>query len=135
MQKILIAALFVSVAFAHPTEYGEWEEVERTQKAVVPQSPSIFSRLTSFWTWDRNAVREGVFKNENIMTHVAQNMFNFIMTTIAWFTVSQIYSATGALEPAAGVEVPGGRQWRALTITEAADEVLEAIRVFEQKRR
>ena len=72
-------------------------------------------------------VKEGIFKNENIMIHVGQNLFNFVFTTLAWFTVSQIYSLT------AGVNT--GRQQRAITISEAADEVLDAIRAFEQKHK
>ena len=36
---------------------------------------------------------QGIFKNNNIMVHVGQNFFNFIFTTLAWFTISQIYSA------------------------------------------
>lgn len=72
-------------------------------------------------------VKEGIFKNENIMIHVGQNLFNFVFTTLAWFTVSQIYSLT------AGVN--DGRQMRAITISEAADEVLDAIRAFEHKNK
>ena len=63
------------------------------------------------------------------MIHVGQNLFNFVFTTLAWFTISQIYSLTAAKS-----EEGGRSQWgRALTITEAADEVLEAIRSFEHK--
>lgn len=71
-------------------------------------------------------VKEGIFKNENIMIHVGQNLFNFIFTTLAWFTVSQIYSLTADVN---------GRQQRSLTISEAADDVLEAIRAFEHKNK
>ena len=53
-----------------------------------------------------------------------QNLFNFIFTTLAWFTVSQIYSLTADVN---------GRQQRSLTISEAADDVLEAIRAFEHR--
>jgi len=74
-------------------------------------------------------VKEGIFKNENIMIHVGQNLFNFLFTTLAWFTVSQIYSLTAAVNPTTG------RQQRGLTITEAADEVLNAIREFEAKNK
>ena len=69
---------------------------------------------------------DGIFKNENIMIHVGQNLFNFIFTTLAWFTVSQIYSLTADVN---------GRQQRSLTISEAADDVLEAIRAFEHKNK
>ena len=61
------------------------------------------------------------------MIHVGQNLFNFVFTTLAWFTFSQIYSLT------AGVN--NGRQMRAITISEAADEVLDAIRAFEHKHK
>ena len=71
-------------------------------------------------------VKEGIFKNENIMIHVGQNLFNFIFTTLAWFTVSRIYSLTADVN---------GRQQRSLTISEAADDVLEAIRAFEHKNK
>ena len=74
----------------------------------------------------RDVVKEGIFKNENIMIHVGQNLFNFIFTTLAWFTVSQIYSLTADVN---------GRQQRSLTISEAADDVLEAIRAFEHKNK
>ena len=60
------------------------------------------------------------------MIHIGQNLFNFVFGTLAWFTVSQIYSATAQA-------TTSGRQQRALTITEAADEVLDAIRKIENK--
>ena len=73
-------------------------------------------------------MKEGIFKNENIMIHVGQNLFNFVFTTLAWFTVSQIYSFTAAVNP-------DGRSMRSITISEAADEVLDAIRAFEHKNK
>merc|ERR1711963_508658 len=54
------------------------------------------------------------------MVHVGQNMFNFVFTTLAWFLASQFYSLP--------------RQLRALTLTEAADEVLDAIRNYEERQ-
>ena len=72
-------------------------------------------------------MKQGVFLNENIMIHVGQNLFNFVFSTLAWFTVSQIYSLT------AGVNPTTGRQMRALTISEAADEVLDALYKFESR--
>ena len=62
------------------------------------------------------------------MIHVGQNLFNFVFTTLAWFTVSQIYSLS-----AKATEEGNARQQRAITLTDAADEVLEAIRKFEHK--
>merc|ERR1719322_682824 len=53
------------------------------------------------------------------MVHVGQNMFNFVFTTLAWFLASQFYS----LYSPPNNSLP--RQLRALTLTEAADEVLE----------
>ena len=73
------------------------------------------------------AVKEGIFKNDNIMIHVGQNLFNFVFTTLAWFTVSQIYSLTAAISPSSG------RNMRSLTLMEAADEVMEAILKFETR--
>ena len=70
-------------------------------------------------------MRKGIFENENIMIHVGQNLFNFVFSTLAWFTVSQIYSLTAAAET--------GRQQRALTLFDAADEVLDAINKFERR--
>ena len=61
------------------------------------------------------------------MIHVGQNMFNFVFTTLAWFTVSQIYSLTAAISPTTG------RNMRGLTIMEAADEVMEAMIKFESR--
>ena len=74
------------------------------------------------------AVKEGIFKNDNIMIHVGQNLFNFVFTTLAWFTVSQIYSLTAAVNPATG------RQMRGLSLEEAADQVLDAFNKFENRR-
>ena len=71
-------------------------------------------------------VKKGIFENENIMIHVGQNLFNFIMTTLAWFTVSQIYSLTAAKSSSA-------RQMPSYTLSDAANEVLSAIRSFEHK--
>lgn len=72
---------------------------------------------------------DGIFKNENIMIHVGQNLFNYVFSTLAWFTASQIYSATTS--NAKGFTAEG----RALTMDEAADQVLAAIRKFEQQKR
>ena len=77
---------------------------------------------------DRDAVMEGIWKNENIMIHVGQNLFNYVFSTLAWFTASQIYSAAGR---ARGFTAEG----RALTMDEAADQVLAAIRKFEEQKR
>ena len=77
---------------------------------------------------DRDTVMEGIWKNENIMIHVGQNLFNYVFSTLAWFTASQIYSAAGK---ARGFNSEG----RALTMDEAADQVLAAIRKFEEQKR
>lgn len=63
------------------------------------------------------------------MVHVGQNMFNFVFTTLAWFLASQFYS----LYSPPNNSLP--RQLRALTLTEAADEVLDAIRNYEERQR
>ena len=85
--------------------------------------------FTIFFTFqDRDAVMEGIWKNENIMIHVGQNLFNYVFSTLAWFTASQIYSAAGR---ARGFTAEG----RALTMDEAADQVLAAIRKFEEQKR
>ena len=73
----------------------------------------------------RDVVKTGIFKTENIMIAVGQGLFNFVFSTLAWFTVSQIYSLTAGVNDA--------RQMRAITISEAADEVLDALRAYEQK--
>ena len=73
-------------------------------------------------------MKEGIFKNENIMIHVGQNLFNFVFSTLAWFTLSQIYSLTANVNGDA-------REMRSITISEAADEVLDAIRAFEHKHK
>ena len=73
-------------------------------------------------------MKNGIFQNENIMIHVGQNLFNFIFSTLAWFTVSQIYSLTAAKT------LNNGRQQRALSLTEAAEEVLDAITKFEKNQ-
>ena len=75
------------------------------------------------------AVKEGIFKNDNIMIHVGQNLFNFVFTTLAWFTVSQIYSLTAAVNPATP------REMRSITLEQAAEEVLDAITAFEHKQK
>ena len=72
-------------------------------------------------------MKTGLFLNENIMIGVGQGLFNFIFSTLAWFTVSQIYSATAAVNPS----VP--RAMRALSIGEAAEEVLNAMIKFESR--
>ena len=139
MFKFLLALVAVAAAnpnYNQPTT-GQWVPAEQfvrephqldTAPAEAPGLlESIGARLGNWWTWDRDTVRRGVFENENIMIHVGQNMFNFVFTTLAWFTVSQIYSASGALNTP--------RAQKALTLTEAADEVLDAIRQFEEKKR
>ena len=78
---------------------------------------------------DREAIANGLWLNDNIMVHVGQNMFNFVFTTLAWFLASQFYS----LYSPPNTSLP--RQLRALTLTEAADEVLDAIRNYEERQR
>ena len=73
-------------------------------------------------------MKVGLFKNENIMIGVGQALFNFVFSTLAWFTVSQIYSLTAAVNP------DTGRQMRGLTLEEAADQVLDAFSKFESRR-
>ena len=63
------------------------------------------------------------------MIHVGQNLFNFVFTTLAWFTVSQIYSLTAAVNPATP------REMRSITLEQAAEEVLDAITAFEHKQK
>merc|ERR1739848_491606 len=111
-------------------EYGPWvaqDNYQRDSKGIIshvatyiPQI-STLRNLGSFWTWDKQAVYNGIFKNDNIMIHVAQNFFNFIFTTLAWFFISQIYSS--------GI-VGEVRLGKSITFSEAADEVLEASRIL-----
>merc|ERR1712129_415167 len=122
-------------------ETGPWNEQsyapsisERNPKNIMeriteslPSPTNALARLGSWWDWDRDTVKAGIFENENIMIHVGQNLFNFVFTTLAWFTVSQIYSLT------AQAATPTARQQKSLSLTEAADEVLAAIRSFEHK--
>merc|ERR1712154_595564 len=95
----------------------------------LPSPTSLLGRLGNWWTWDRQAVKGGIFKNDNIMIHVGQNLFNFVFTTLAWFTVSQIYSLTAAVNPATP------REMRSITLEQAAEEVLDAITAFEHKQK
>jgi len=110
--------------------WAKQQEDNRDAKGILDAPQGLLARLGSWWDWDRETVKEGIFKNENIMIHVGQNLFNFVFTTLAWFTVSQIYSLTAAVNP-----VADGRNMRSITISEAADEVLEAIREFEHKHK
>ena len=92
----------------------------------------MFDFLKSFLQYFfREAVKTGVLQNENIMIHIGQNLFNFVFTTLAWFTVSQIYSFTTAISPTRNLST--GRNMRALTISEAAEEVMEAMLKFESR--
>merc|ERR1711982_25677 len=110
-------------------EYGPWVdyEVEITDNRGPKemQNPvSVLSKASSFWDWDREVVKKGIFENENIMIHVGQNLFNFIMTTLAWFTVSQIYSLIAQ-------QSSTPRQMPSYSLMDAADEVMRAIMNFE----
>ena len=87
---------------------------------------SVFNVKCAYFS---QAVKEGIFKNDNIMIHVGQNLFNFVFTTLAWFTVSQIYSLTAAVNPATP------REMRSITLEQAAEEVLDAITAFEHKQK
>ena len=40
---------------------------------------------------DSSAIYEGVFKPDNIAIHVAQNMVNFIASTLVWAVISYLY--------------------------------------------
>ena len=132
---ILLASLVVAQEAQEPyapAEYREtplWrQERQERQSQQVARADNWLTRLLSgnWWTWDREAVKTGIFKNENIMVSVGQGLFNFVFSTLAWFTVSQIYSLT------AGVNTP--RHMRALSISQAADQVLEAFQKFEERQ-
>jgi len=141
MYKIVLLSLLSTLSLCAPWEEqqggqvvhaSDWEtiksvpvEPERDPKGLMS---GMVSRLGDFWTWDRDVVKEGIFKNENIMIHVGQNLFNFVFSTLAWWTVSQIYSSTAGL--------PGlPREARSVTLSQAADEVLGAIREFEHRHK
>ena len=70
-------------------------------------------------------VRDGIFENESIMTHIGQNLFIFVFTTLAWFTFSQVFSLTASTTRT--------RYQRALSLAESADQVLAALGSFEYK--
>merc|ERR1712204_114692 len=109
---------------------GPWVEnlsYERGPKEIASPT-TLLGMASGFWDWDREVVKKGIFENENIMIHVGQNSFNFVFTTLAWFTVSQIYSLT------AQATTPTARQQKSLSLTEAADEVLAAIRSIEHRK-
>jgi len=109
----------------------QWDQ-HRDSKGIVGTITSMIPNTDTlrnfgdWWTWDRQAVFNGIFQNDNIMIHVGQNFFNFIFTTLAWFTISQIYSS-GLAGP------PTPRSAKSISLTEAADEVLSAIKSFEKK--
>merc|ERR1712113_690173 len=121
MKIVAIASLLISCAAAQVSM------MDSMSSAMAMASPtSVLSMASKFWDWDRETVKKGIFENENIMIHVGQNLFNFIMTTLAWFTVSQVYSLTAAKSST-------GRQMPSYSLSDAADEVLTAIRNFEHK--
>merc|ERR1712045_93748 len=149
MFKLLLSLLLITIASAKPSydkatiiSEGPWIADEawidadidnRDPKGIaesLPSPTSLLGRLGNWWTWDRQAVKEGIFKNDNIMIHVGQNLFNFVFTTLAWFTVSQIYSLTAAVNPAS---TP--REMRSISLEQAAEEVLDAITAFENKQK
>merc|ERR1712244_1761 len=57
---------------------GPWateEDWSRDPKGIgesIPSPTSLLGRLGNWWTWDRDVVKEGIFKNENIMIHAGQ---------------------------------------------------------------
>ena len=119
---------------AHPqpsnVQYGPWVSQPtqyRQQKGFASLLPGLggLRNLADFWSWDKQAVFDGIFKNDNIMIHVGQNFFNFIFTTLAWFFISQIYSS--------GLVRAAPRSGKSISFAEAADEVLDAIKDFEKK--
>ena len=125
--EIVEASEWEPVEF-RPIESGETSREKKGLQHHITGEGGVFSRLGNFWTWDREAVKKGIFENENIMIHVGQNLFNFVFSTLAWFTVSQIYSATAGLEG-----FP--REARQVSFMDAADEVLAAVKSFEHKYR
>ena len=64
---------------------------------------------------------------ESIMVGVGAGLFNFIFGTLAWFTISQIYSMTAQANSSTD------RQQYGRSLTEAANEVFELISKFETK--
>jgi len=106
--------------------------MEESYAAAEVAAPSLYERFlpANWWTWDRQNVKVGLFKNENIMIGVGQALFNFVFSTLAWFTVSQIYSLTAAVNPAS---TP--REMRSISLEQAAEEVLDAITAFENKQK
>merc|ERR1719400_333728 len=146
MLGLLLLAAAASAAPDHQSDpawqvASPWVQVPAPTPAPAPPAPApapgVLSKVfgsVPWWTWDRKTVSDGIFKNENIMIHVGQNMFNFVFSTLAWFTVSQIYSLFNR-QPTARAAGARSDWGRALTLPEAADEVLTAIRQFEEKQR
>merc|ERR1712086_385451 len=85
---------------------GPWVENLSYERGPkeIASPPTLLGMASGFWDWDREVVKKGIFENENIMIHAAQT------TT------------------------PTARQQKSLSLTEAADEVLAAIRSFEHRK-
>jgi hypothetical protein len=87
--------------------------------------PAVKALAPNWWTWDKETVYQGIFANDNIMIHVGQNLFNFMITTLAWFFISQIFTL--------GDTANDGATGRSFVT--AAEEVINAIEAFEKKHR
>ena len=53
----------------------------------------VYAHKQAMATFDTSAIYEGVFKPENIVIHVAQNLINFLATTLAWSFIMHVYQA------------------------------------------
>merc|ERR1711979_21446 len=93
---------------------------------LIIVSSALAQELSSLWDWDKEVVRDSLWNTENIMIGVGAGLFNFIFGTLAWFTVSQIYSLTAQTSSTS-------RQMYGRSLTEAASEVFDIINKFETK--
>jgi len=146
---MLFFLFLLATAAAAPPDYDNFEPVNVETgpwEVQADDSSGLFSRFTGLlgkigkgfgglspagWNWDKETVYEGIFKNENIMIHVGQNMFNFVMTTLAWFFVSQLF-----FKGEVAADAPrGGRSFSTRSLVDAAEEVIMAVEKFEKKYR
>ena len=58
---------------------------------------NVITHRLSIASVDTSAIYDGVLKPDNIAIHVAQNMVNFLASTLAWAVIAPFYQARDIL--------------------------------------
>jgi len=91
MNLILVCALFSIKVCESQRQY---EDLRRFYPSLYDTSENEVESRTAGLTIDSNTVYTGILQPENVLIHVAQNLVNFVASSVTWAFVVYAYSGT-----------------------------------------